>query len=122
MERPSDLTARVVVSPLPAGVVAVRDVGGGLYLESNFNASSPFTPDQDTLLEETLIRGNQAGQGGGLYASDHALTLRASSFVQNVAENGGGAWIQGLQALLPIERAAFVRNRGSRGAGLALSL
>ena len=112
------LIADNAASDLAAGF----GVGGGLYLESNFNASSPFTPDQDTLLEDTVIRGNQAGQGGGLYASDHALTLRASSFVQNVAENGGGAWIQGLQALLPIERAAFVRNRGSRGAGLALSL
>jgi predicted outer membrane repeat protein len=105
-------------SDLAAGL----GIGGGLFLESNFNAASPFTPDQDTLLEDTLIRGNQAGQGGGLYANDHALYLRASSFVQNVAENGGGAWIQGLQPLLPLARAAFVRNRGSRGAGLALSL
>lgn len=96
--------------------------GGGLFLESNFDDTSPFSPDQYTYLEDTQIRGNQAGQGGGLYANDHALYLLASSFVQNVAENGGGAWIQGLNALLPLSRAAFVRNRGSRGAGLALSL
>jgi len=96
--------------------------GGGLFLETNFDDTSPFSPDQYTYLEDTQIRGNQAGHGGGLFASDHALYLAGSSFVQNVAENGGGAWVQGLNALLPMARAAFVRNRGSRGAGLALSL
>jgi hypothetical protein len=82
-----------------------------------------------TLEGFTVARGMVIGDGGGLYASGLALTLRAMTFMSNVITSteycwGAGAFVEG--GTLLVEASTFRRNWGfgtssSYGGGIAIS-
>lgn len=62
--------------------------GGGVYAESD-----TFTATDCTITYNTIDSNNRS-QGGGIYADD-AVTLTDTEVSNNVADNGGGAYING---------------------------
>ena len=65
---------------------AGRGLGGGIFI----NEGSVLIQDG------SVIQGNEAYDGGGMYVVDASTTLEGSTFVGNTAGRGGGAlWLNG---------------------------
>jgi predicted outer membrane repeat protein len=89
--------------------------GGGIHTSHFANS-----PELQTLVIETLVRGNIArDEGGGIDVFGHPLILRDTTLTENVARYGGGLSVFALEPVT-LERAAFVRNRAQGGGGLYL--
>jgi hypothetical protein len=107
----------------PAAYSTTLDAQGqrrGVYINSGTSV---------TLEGFTIANGMVIGDGGGLYASGAALTLRGMTFLSNVVTAteyvyGGGAFVEG--GTLCVEVSKFQLNwgyarRSSYGGGLAIS-
>ena len=78
-----------------------NDAGGGIYLK---NATL-------TLLDSQVLHSytTSGGRGGGLYAANSVVTVRATRFEDNGSDNGGGACL--LDSTSDIRDSEFIANR-----------
>ncbi len=74
--------------------------------------ASPFTVS----LFDSEITGNVAGRGGGLCAKDGALEVRGTLLRANEAREGGGAWSTNVS--LALTNVTLVGNGAAAGAGV----
>ncbi|MAE71410.1 MAG: hypothetical protein CME06_13200 [Gemmatimonadetes bacterium] len=90
-----------------------RRIGGGVYCESG-----ELTIDHCRIADNRFGSGSAAG--GGIFVGEAgALTVRASSLVDNRANEGGGLAVEGGSAVLRLVRIA--NNSADEGGGIRIS-
>lgn len=98
----------------------VAPFGGAVFVERPCLLTGSPMEVPPVLLEGCTFSGNQATQGGGVYARGiHThLIVRDVVFSGNIADQGGGAKLHGATAVL--ERCRLLQNwAGQEGGGLA---
>ncbi|MCK5565997.1 MAG: S8 family serine peptidase, partial [Planctomycetes bacterium] len=84
--------------------------GGGIYA-----GRLGGTPPTVTIRNGTVISGNTASAGGGVYASNTNLNILSSSeFLVNTADVGAGLWIGGSGSNLTITDSELTSNSASQ--------
>ncbi len=82
------------------------EFGGAVYISAGTNL----------LIENSILRGNQAGEGGAIYAANATLSARNTQFINNEATLGGailGFWGANIQ----IEQSDFQNNTATQDGG-----
>ncbi|MDB4973938.1 MAG: uncharacterized protein JWN48_2279 [Myxococcaceae bacterium] len=97
------------------GSIFRRNLGG----EGAFGGALFRTPDvavQSTLIDRCTFDGNESGAGGALYFHHSKLTIEASTFANNVGNDGTGA-IQVDDTVLSVTNSTFSGNKALRAKG-----
>ncbi|WP_299404879.1 hypothetical protein [Acaryochloris sp. IP29b_bin.148] len=98
----------------------------GTIIAKNVNTVNPAggfgngTPDSTTIVEDSLITGNQATDGAGFFVNAGKVELIDSLVVKNQAQNNGGGAALAEGAILEIDSSLIAFNRAElNGGGLA---
>jgi len=87
--------------------------GGGVYSWGNGIAGHIMPP---SVVSETEIVSNTAGQGGGIF-TNYLFTLTDSSLISNTANEGGGLYASA-GTTATVQNTGFISNTAGYGAGL----
>lgn len=109
----SDLTIRNGAAP-SSGLSEL--LGGGIYMSGSSNQTSA----PSLQLQDVIIEGNTAENGGGLYAIYGKITLIHSLIRSNIATNLGGGLYAGVTQLTIQDSQAY-ENSANIGGAFALS-
>jgi len=93
-------------------VLSSSGVGGGVAGQLDFDTNAP-----DIDIVDTVISGNSAASGGGVWTDDGSLDISGVTFDQNGADTGGGLFLANEYPTVTIVGGGFTSNTATVTAG-----